>query len=172
MEHTYICNLEGAQGVLTYKSAAMNWSGLHDRKIRTERTLLFSVRSVRILFVMLYDTLHTSLICMRFLGFSKTTYLHVLPGLLKDHISSCASWAIHRPHIFMCSRASHLFDLLRKHEAETDEQQDTGPPDHRHAIMYGEISTNSGTNSKEENHTKIMSHLLQLLLFMIPQESG
>ena len=79
-EHTYICNLEEAQGVLTYKSAAMNWSGLHDRKIRTERTLLFSVRSVRILFVMLYDTLHTSLICMRFLGFSKITYLHVLPG--------------------------------------------------------------------------------------------
>ena len=138
----------------------MNWSGLHDRKIRSERTLLFSVRSVRILFVMLYDTLHTSLICMRFLGFSKTTYLHALPGLFKDYISSCAPWA------------SHLFDLLRKHEAETDNQQDTGSPDHRHAIMNGEISTNSGTNSKEEDHTKIMSHLLQLLLFMIPHESG
>ena len=146
--------------MLTYKSAAMNWSGLHDRKIRSERTLLFSVRSVRILFVMLYDTLHTSLICMRFLGFSKTTYLHVLPGLLKDYISSCATWA------------SHLFNLLRKHEAETDKQQDTRSPDHRHAIMNGEISTNSGTNSKEEDHTKIMSHLLQLLLFMIPHESG
>lgn len=78
------------QGVLTYKSAAMNWSGLHDRKIRSERTLLFSVRSVRILFVMLYDTLHTSLICMRFLDFSKTTYLHALPGLFTDCISSCA----------------------------------------------------------------------------------
>ena len=89
-KHTYICNLEEAQGVLTYKSAAMNWSGLHDRKIRSERTLLFSVRSVRILFVMLYDTLHTSLICMRFLGYSQTTYLHALPGLLKDRISSCA----------------------------------------------------------------------------------
>ena len=89
-KHTYICNLEEAQGVLTYKSAAMNWSGLHDRKIRSERTLLFSVRSVRILFVMLYDTLHTSLICMRFLGFSKTTYLHALPGLFTDCISSCA----------------------------------------------------------------------------------
>ena len=72
----------------------------------------------------------------------------------------------------MCSRASHLFNLLRKHEAETDKQQDARSPDHRHTIMNGEISTNSGTNSKEEDHTKIMSHLLQLLLFMIPHESG
>ena len=84
----------------------------------------------------------------------------------------CASWAIHRLHIFMCSRASHLFNLLRKHEAETDKQQDARSPDHRHAIMNGEVSTNSGTNSKEEDHTKIMSHLLQLLLFMISHESG
>ena len=98
--------------------------------------------------------------------------MYALPGLLKDYISSCLSWAIHRLHIFMCSRASHLFNLLRKHEAETDKQQDTRSPDHRHAIMNGEISTNSGTNSKEEDHTKIMSHLLQLLLFMIPHESG
>ena len=98
--------------------------------------------------------------------------MYALPGLLEDYISSCPSWAIHRLHIFMCSRASHLFNLLRKHEAETDKQQDARSPDHRHAIMNGEISTNSGTNSKEEDHTKIMSHLLQLLLFMIPHESG
>ena len=83
-----ICNLEEAQGVLTYKSAAMNWSGLHDRKIRTERTLLFSVRSDRILFAMLYDTLHTSLICMPFLGYSQTAYLHVLSELLTYSICS------------------------------------------------------------------------------------
>ena len=86
--------------------------------------------------------------------------MYALPGLLKDYISSCAPWA------------SHLFNLLRKHEAETDKQQDTGSPDHRHTMMNGEISTNSGTNSKEEDHTKIMSHLLKLLLFMIPHESG
>ena len=34
----------------------------------------------------------------------------------------CAAWAIHRLHILMCSPASHLFNLLCKHEAETDKQ--------------------------------------------------
>ena len=146
-KHTYICNLEEAQGVLTYKSAAMNGSGHRQQKVLARR-ISAKIYSLRGLFVD-YAPIH----------FIRALYV-------------CPSWAIHRLHIFMCSWASHLFDLLRKHEAETDEQQDTGSPDHRHAIMNGEISTNSGTNSKEEDHTKIMSHLLQLLLFMIPHESG
>ena len=65
---------------------------------------------------------------------------------------------------------TRLLDLLRKHEAETDQQQQTGSPDHRHPIIDGQISTDSGAHSEEKNHTKIVSHLLQLFFFMIPHK--